>query len=299
MELQQLRYFVSVATQRNFTRAAALCNVAQPSLSQQIRKLELELGAPLFHRQGRRVVLTELGNTLLPKAKNCLQQHDDILRLASDSAGGGALVRFGSILTMAPYLVPRLFGDVGPDGSPPFEVTEDFTANLLRRLMDGELDFAIMSSPVHEPNLLAKVIAREPFVAVVPAGHELSNAAAVDIASLLAGPFLPLSSIHCAGEQIREVCGIQPSEPKATFHSSQVETILRLVEQGLGVTLLPKMAVLNTRFRVKMIPVKPPVPMRDIVLVHHPDRYLSHSARRLIEVIEFTIGNLNAPAPAI
>lgn len=297
MEFQQLRYFVEVARLRNFTRAAEVCLVAQPSLSQQIQKLERELGGPLFHRLGRQIVLTDLGEAMLTKAERLLQQREDALKEAEERVAKGGVVRFGSILTMAPYLVPRVVAlSKRRSLSAGFEIAEDFTENLLRKLKAGELDFAIMSTPVDEPGMLVRVIAREPFVAVMPASHGLARKQKVTLDALFAEPFLPLSHIHCAGQQIRDLCQIKRRQPSAAIQSSQIETILRLVEQGVGVTILPHMAVAGMKRRGLVF--KPLVGRdlyRDIALVQHQDRYISNSSRAFIGLIEESLQELVEP----
>lgn len=290
MELQQLRYFTQVAHFHNFTRAAQACRVAQPSLSLQIQKLEQQLGGPLFHRQGKRTVLTELGTVLLPQAIKILQLHEDTLNAANEHVGKGGMVRFGAILTIAPYLIPKLFQGDQAQPLPQCEVFEDFTENLLRKLKHGELDFAIMSTPVNEPGLLVKVIAQEPFVALLPKAHPLSRKRSLKLEDIYKHPFLPLSQIHCAGQQISELCQFSQAQMQTTFKSTQIETILRLVAQGAGITILPKMAVADLQRKDVITRTISHQPMsRDIALVHHQDRYLGKSTHTIIKRIQTTL----------
>lgn len=288
MEIQQIKYFASVAKELNFTRAAESCRVAQPSLSQQIQKLERELGGPLFHRLGRKVRLTELGEALLPRAERMLQLHQETLREANERSAGGGTIRFGAILTIAPYLLHEIMlANLACPNPAKFEATEDFTENLLHELRNGTLDFAIMSTPIEEPAMLCRVLAKEPFMAVLPQSHHLSNQKELSLNQLLEEPFLPLSYIHCAGKQISDLCRIGGKIPDASMQCSQIETILRLVEQGAGVTILPQMALAG--FHSKQLisrKLTSGSPQREIVLVQHQDRYLSSAARNLIQTIE-------------
>lgn len=291
MEIRQISYFVTVAHELNFTRAAEICHVAQPSLSQQIKKLESELGGPLFHRLGRRIRLTDLGDALLPRAEHILQLHQETLHEASERSHGGGSARFGAILTIAPYLVHLVAQEAETNPKPiQLEAHEDFTENLLKKLQDGVLDFAIMSTPVEEPGMLTKVIAKEPFVAVLPNGHPLLERESIRLTDLLDEPFLPLSYIHCAGKQISDLCSLGGKSPQSKMQCTQIETILRLVERGSGVTILPQMAL--SRLDGKGLAhryLAGQAPTREIALVHHQDRYISPAARHLIRIVEATV----------
>lgn len=288
MEIQQLKYFVTVAKELNFTRAAGICHVAQPSLSQQVQKLESELGGPLFHRMGRRILLTDLGEALLPRARRILQLHKETLHEASERSAGGGTVRFGAILTIAPYLFPPVSSAIKRGTKAPHtDAKEDFTENLLKDLRDGQLDFAIMAAPIEEPGLLSRVLKREPFLAVLPKGHDLLKQKEIALEDLLQDNFLPLSYIHCAGKQISELCAIGGGIRPTGIQCAQIETILRLVAQGSGVTILPKMALTTTHGRrLEFRPLKQRNAHRDIVLVQHQDRYLGSSARSMMTVVE-------------
>ena len=293
MELQQLRYFVSVAELKHFTKAAKACRVAQPSLSQQIKKLEAELGSPLFHRQGRNIVLTECGHALLPRAQMMLSLHDNTVAEMNDIGAHFGTVRFGIIQTMAPYVIPYMLNLHRQNGLPNFEIHEDFTENLLQKLSDGQLDFAVMSSPIVATNLLAKVIAREPFVAVVPSGSELTKLKKLKLSDLKRKTFLPLSRIHCAGKQIHELCKLADYQQQVTLQSFQIETILRLVSCGDYTTVVPLMAMSGgERPGVVQLPLANASIQREITIVQHPDRYQSKASRELMNSLSAAIRDL-------
>ncbi|MDQ8201861.1 LysR family transcriptional regulator [Pelagicoccus sp. SDUM812003] len=287
MELQQLRYFVAVSKHRNFTRAAEECRVSQPALSMQIQKLEGALGGPLFHRQGRKIVLTGLGERLLSKAENLLLLHQSAIDELRDEVVSGGVAQFGATLTIAPYLIPYVVSHADRDDIPPFRMEENFTEGLLDRILDGSLDFALMSTPVEIASLMVKVVAREPFVLVMPSDHRLSRKGKISMDDALKEPFLPLSQIHCAGRQISEFYSKRENQPRSQFESAQIDTILKLVGKGLGVTLLPKMAVLGSLDESLCYRYIHGVKLdREISMVHHPDRYLSDSARKMMTLIE-------------
>ncbi|MBC2605601.1 LysR family transcriptional regulator [Pelagicoccus albus] len=287
MELQQLRYFTSVARHRNFTRAAEECRVSQPALSIQIKKLEGELGGPLFHRQGRTIVLTNVGKRLESKAESLLLMHQSTIEELKDTVASGGEAHFGATLTIAPYLIPFIVSHAEKEDIPPFQMQENFTEGLLASIVDGSLDFALMSTPVDVPKLLVKIVGREPFVLVMPSDHRLAKLKKILPKDLRDEPFLPLSQIHCAGRQISEFYEKTKARPKARFESAQIDTILKLVMQGQGVSLLPKMALLGDLDASLCYREISGVDLgREISMVHHPDRYLSDSVRKLMALIE-------------
>ena len=288
MEIQQIRYFLAVAELRNFTRAAERFHVAQPSLSQQIKKLEQELGGPLFHRMGRRIILTQQGELLQNKAKQIMMLHENAIQEVSDSFTGCGKVGFGAIMTIAPYLVPALLKHLSHEQRASLQIEENFTEALIQKVRRGRLDFAIMSSPVEEPDLLVQVLGRERFVAVMPKSHPLFSAKEVTLKALLSEPFLELSNIHCAGQQINELCQLDTGLQNTVFLSSQIETIRQLVIENQGVTILPQMA-LKECSDLGIREISDACIEREITLVQHPDRYLSKSAQALIQVLrDFT-----------
>lgn len=285
MEIQQIRYFLAVAELRNFTRAAERCHVAQPSLSQQIKKLESELGGPLFHRQGRRIILTEQGELLESKAKQIMMAHENAIQEVSDSFAYGGHVSFGAIMTIAPYLIPSLLQTIPAEQHATLRIEENFTEALIEKVRRGRLDFAIMSSPINEPDLMVQVLGRERFVAVMPTDHRFMQQDAVTLNELITEPFLELSNIHCAGKQIHQICQLSSSQRNTVFLSSQIETIRRLVRQQQGVTIMPQMA-LNDETELGVRPIADITLEREITLVQHPDRYLSNTARELIQLLK-------------
>ncbi|MEM7790906.1 MAG: LysR family transcriptional regulator [Verrucomicrobiota bacterium] len=285
MEIQQIRYFLAVAELRNFTRAAERCHVAQPSLSQQIKKLEKELGGPLFHRMGRRILLTDQGELLENKAKAILLEHENAIQQVSDSFDKGCGLSFGAIMTIAPYLVPALLHELDTAENGSLHIEENFTEALVEKVRRGRLDFAIASSPLKEPDLLIQVLGRERFVAVMPQGHPLSAKQKVSLEELLREPFLELSNIHCAGKQIHEICHLNSSKQNTVFFSSQIETIRRLVFDGKGVTILPEMSI-SEQDALEVRDIDGLFLEREITLVQHPDRYISKSAQKFLDKLK-------------
>lgn len=242
----------------------------------------------MFHRLGRKVVLTEQGELLEPSARRILLEHDNAIDRLTDSFSSGGTVSFGATLTIAPYLIPALLERIGKGKrkGPELRIEENFTEKLLEKVRGGSLDFAIMSSPVDEPDLLVKVIGKESFVAVMPRGHRLMRKKRVELSEILAEPFLELSHIHCAGQQINEICKMNAGVRNTVFLSSQIETIRRLVREKQGVTILPRMAVKVADKELGVREIAGQKLEREVTLVQHPERYLTKSARGLIQLLE-------------
>src|SRR5437868_9595281 len=191
MEIHQLRYFVAVAEEGSFSRAAGMVRVAQPSLSQQIRKLEAEVGQPLFDRLPRSVVLTEAGRCLIDYARQILASIGDARRCVDELKGEVAgRVAVGAIPTIAPYVLPELvvtFQKHYPEVT--LEIVEDVTERITRRIEAGELDVAVLSTCQQSPSLLRERLGNEPLLALVPEAHPLAKQTLVTLDELTSQRF--------------------------------------------------------------------------------------------------------------
>jgi LysR family hydrogen peroxide-inducible transcriptional activator len=244
MELHQLRYFVAVAQSGNFSRAAERCHVSQPSLSQQILKLERRLGQPLFSRLGRRAVLTDAGRMLLDRAMTVLATVDDAERRlrAGDQIHTGRLA-IGAIPTIAPYLLPPIL-KVFVKRCPRVEliVREDVTQHLVSAVVDGELDLVLVALPIADEHLQTEPLFAEPLLLAVPPRHALAKRRRVGIKDLAGERFILLGEMHCLGEQVLNLCRAHECLPQITCRSAQIATIQSLIALGQGVSILPEMA---------------------------------------------------------
>jgi LysR family hydrogen peroxide-inducible transcriptional activator len=251
MEIHQLRYFTALAATRNFSRAAERCNVSQPSLSQQIMKLEGELGDRLFERGGREIVLTAAGELFRPHAERVLDELERA-RDAVDVARGRlrGRVRLGVIPTIAPYYLPGMLRDFSAR-HPDIEVvvTEAPTAQLVRAMETRELDLALVSLPVAGRGLTAKAMFEEGLWLALPAGHALAQRDTVKMSELVDEPFLLLQDGHCLAGQALEFCAMRGFAPKVTFRGAQLETIQAFVAAGAGLSMVPAMARRDTPAR--------------------------------------------------
>jgi len=245
MEIHQLRYFCSVAETGSFTRAAEREQIAQPSLSQQIIKLEEELGVRLFDRLGRSVRLTEPGQIFLPRARAILNElraaKEEVTDKQSSLAGP---VSVGVIPTIAPYFLPsriNSFCRKYPEAS--ITVFEDVTARLMDRLRGGLIDLAIMALPTRGHDLECFPLRTEALFAILPRGHRLAKRPSLSLKELRNEPFLLLRDDHCFRETALTACKRARIIPRVVFESGQFSSILAMVGAGLGISIVPEMAL--------------------------------------------------------
>lgn len=245
MEFHQLRYFVEVARQKNFSRAAAVCNVAQPSLSQQIKKLELELGQPLIVRGRQGAQLTEFGESMLPQALLILSSARKMQEEANLENGEiSGRISIGAIPTMAPYLLPQLVQQV-LTRYPTLELSlvENTTDELVRQLREGSLDFALLSPPFEgEPDMVLDVLRADELLIVLPDAHPLAKLQELKLLDLSEFPMVVMKDVHCLSRQSRSVCDASGLKPSVALESSQMETVISMVEAGMGFSFIPEIA---------------------------------------------------------
>jgi LysR family hydrogen peroxide-inducible transcriptional activator len=245
MNLRDLRYALAVAEHGHFSRAAEACDVSQPTLSGQIRKLEDDLGVPLFERDGRRIRVTPAGAAILERAREAVGAADDLMRIAE--ASRDPLVgpfRVGIIPTLAPYLLPLVL-PAAHDALPlmPLAIAEEPTDRLLRRLADGELDAAVLATTPPAEDLADTPLFTEPLLVALPGAHPKARLAAITAADLDGETLLLLSEGHCLRDQALAVCHGRPPTPTGSdLRASSLETLLNLVEAGYGITIVPALA---------------------------------------------------------
>jgi LysR family transcriptional regulator, hydrogen peroxide-inducible genes activator len=245
MEVHQLRYFCAVAETGSFTRAAAREQVAQPSLSQQIMKLEEELGVRLFDRLGRAVRLTDPGQIFLRRARAILSElkaaKEEVAERQSTVSG---TLSIGVIPTIAPYFLPaRIAGFSRKYPRATLSVVEDVTVRLLDRLRGGLVDLAILALPARGHDLECFPLLTERLFAILPKAHSLARRRSVLIKELRDEPFLLLRDDHCFRETAIEVCKRARIAPQIVFESGQFSSIVGMVAAGLGISMVPEMAL--------------------------------------------------------
>lgn len=286
MELHQLRYLVAVARSGNFSRAAEQCHVAQPSLSQQIQKLEAELGERLFDRLPRRAKLTDSGVAFLPRAERILAEVDDArreVREAKELIRGAVTV--GVLPTIAPYFLPRVIAAFS-QAFPGVEVVvqEDTTERLLKLGGACELDLAVVSLPIGDNRFSKETLFTEELLLAMPAGHRLATKRKVRLVDLETEKFILMKEGHCLGDQVLTFCGRRDFHPQVSCRSAQIETVQALVQAGLGISLVPKMAVNAGRLAGPVYrSLDDPRPTRAVAVMWPKQRPLSRSGTELLK----------------
>jgi LysR family hydrogen peroxide-inducible transcriptional activator len=246
MEIHQLQYFCAIIRAGSFTRAAEQLGIAQPSLSQQIKKLEQDLGTKLFERLGRSVRLTSSGEGLHQMALGILQQVAEAeSRIAALSEGYDSL-RVGVIPTIMPYFIARKIGDFlqhCPKVNPQF--IEETTSQLVEALQAGEIDLAVLSLPVAKADIVCSELFREELLLVVPRKHPLCGRPVVNLQDLRNERLLLLKEGHCLRDDVLTACTRAKAELRSVFETNQMESIFELVRSGFGLSVVPAMASSN------------------------------------------------------
>ena len=278
MTLTELRYIVAVARERHFGRAAEACFVSQPTLSVAVKKLEDELGAPLFERSQSEVTVTAVGTEVVGQAQRVLEQAaviKELVKQRRDPLAGQ--LKLGVIYSIAPYLLPALVPRmIKAAPNMPLVIEENFTFRLLEMLKSGDIDAAILAEPFSEPGLTKLPLYDEPFLVAVPAGHPWAVRKAIPASDLKNETMLLLGSGHCLRDHVLQVCPemlrFQTSSAEGiqkTFEGSSLETIRHMVASGVGLTVLPASAVPVQARKKDLIAYRPfmkPVPERRISL---------------------------------
>lgn len=243
--LRQLEYFVALTEHLNFRAAATACYVTQPALSGQIAQMESLLNVRLFERDKRQVRLTAEGEKLLPVARGVLEKTTELVDLAgSFGAPLTGRLRIGAIPTVGPYLLPRVLPKVR-EAFPLLRIflREDLTPNLLAQLADGELDLLLLDIDVDLGDVVKHALFSDPFLVAVREGDELAGESEVQVSRLAKREILLLEEGHCLRDQTLPLCERAGGEEVPGFRASSLSTIVQMVAGGLGITLVPELAV--------------------------------------------------------
>jgi LysR family hydrogen peroxide-inducible transcriptional activator len=283
--LKQLRYFEALARHGHFGRAADTCAISQPALSMQIKDLEESLGTVLFERGARQVLLTSFGEEFALRVRDILRSVDELgeLTRASRDRLVGRL-RIGVIPTIAPYLLPTFIGDLTQNhGGIEIHVRETLTRTLIQELSEGRLDTAIVALPVSEPSLTEVALFTESLVLVRP--DEQAALPVPDREMLRHMRLLLLEEGHCFRDQALSFCNFQSALPREGLDGSSLSTLVQMVGAGIGVTLIPEMAVtVETRSApVSVARLESPQPTRTVGMIW---RKTSPLAKQLLQISE-------------
>jgi LysR family hydrogen peroxide-inducible transcriptional activator len=245
MEFQQLRYVCAVAETGSFSRAAERCQIAQPSLSQQVLKLEEDLGAKLFDRLGRSVRLTEAGRAFLPHARSILSQMESARSSVADTcADVRGSVAVGAIPTIGPYLMPRYttaFARKYPEAK--LRIVEETTPVLVEGLRALSIDVAILALPLRHKDLELFPLRTEPLFAVLPRDHPRAGSESLALRDLRGESFVMLRDGHCFRDLSIAACTHARVTPRIAFESGQFSSLFGMVAAGVGISIVPEMAI--------------------------------------------------------
>ncbi|MBA2711769.1 MAG: LysR family transcriptional regulator [Tatlockia sp.] len=293
MNLRDLHYFVVLAELKHFGEAAKRCHVSQPTLSMQIKKLEEELGLLLFERNNKQVILTDAAKILVTQAQLILVQvaeMKEFARAAADPYAGE--LRIGLIPTLAPYLLPLIMQEI-QSTFPKLQIWlyEDKTHRLIEKLTSGQIDGALMAIPI-EGEFKSQVLFEEPFYYAAAQANSLRTKKELKISELANQPVMLLEEGHCLREQAMAVCQLAKVDVAADFTATSLETLRWMVQAGMGVTLLPALAIGETNQNdLLILPFVKPAPSRTIALF-----WRSLSAKQLcLEALARLISSIVEP----
>ncbi len=294
MTLQELKYLVALADSGHFGRAADACCITQSTLSTQIKKLEDFLGVTLFDRSLKRITPTPVGREILQAARNIVEEAKRIRELAKHGHDPMArTIHLGVIPTLGPYYLPHALTLVHrkhPDLR--LFLREETTPQILEHLVDGKLDAGLLALPVTDDQLRAEPLFHEFFFVALPAGHALAGQTEIKISDLRKEKLLLLDEGHCLRDQALDVCGIR-DDSREEVRATSLETLRQMVGMGLGLTLLPALAIdaapRQTKKAVETRPFKTPAPRRTIGLVWRKKAPFPETFERLAETLKRTL----------
>ncbi len=287
MELDQLRYAVAVAETGNFTRAAERSHITQPSLSQQILNLEKEVGHKLFHRLGRKAVLTEAGATFLERARRILFEVENAAKELSDHPSLDRRITVGAVPTIMPYLIAPVIArcrELHPNLV--IHASEDFRTNLVRGIVEGEIDLAVVTLPVKNSRLSIEPLLTEQLLLVVGKKHPFASRTEINIDDLAEETFVTMGESSTLAMQIREFFGDHNFVPKVGYRCAQVPTLKLFVAMGLGISILPEVARRpDDRGVLTYLRLTGTAPTHELAIIRHLQRYQSRGSEQFLTLL--------------
>jgi LysR family transcriptional regulator, hydrogen peroxide-inducible genes activator len=291
MTITQLKYVLAVAEHKNFTLAAEKCFVTQPTLSMQIQKVEDELNILIFDRSKKPIQLTDIGQKIVAQAKNIVNEADRIQDIVDQQKGYiGGEFRLGIIPTIMPTLLPMFLTNfVNKYPKVKLIIEELNTAEIVKKLNNGQLDAAIAATPLEEEKIKEVVLYFEPFMVYVPTYHPLSIKDEIEVGDLNIDELLMLQDGHCFRDGVLNLCKNNnvTSHTKFQIESGSFETLIKLADEGLGITLLPYLHTLDLKEKdqLKLRHFSEPKPAREISLIYPKNELKIHIIEALRTVI--------------
>jgi LysR family hydrogen peroxide-inducible transcriptional activator len=275
MTITQLYYVLAIAEHKNFTKAAEKCFVTQPTLSTQIQKLEEELDVLIFDRSKKPIELTEVGRKIVHQARNIVNESDRIQDIVDQQKGFiGGDFRIGIIPTVMPTLLPMfLKAFVKKYPKIKLKIEELTTDEIITRINDGHMDAAIVATPLEKENIKERVLFYEPFAAYIPKEHRLAGKKTIDVSDLEIDDMLLLEEGHCFRDGVINLCKAfkDQHDEKFQLESGSIETLIKLSNEGLGMTLLPYLHTLDIHDNLKsnLRYFNEPSPAREVSIIYH------------------------------
>lgn len=275
MTITQLIYVLAVAEQQNFTKAAEKCFVTQPTLSMQIQKLEDQLSVQIFDRSKKPIELTDVGRKIVNQAKNIVNESYRIQDIVDQQKGFiGGEFKLGIIPTIMPTLLPMFLKTfIKKHPKVKLKIEELTTDEIISKIADGHLDAAIVATPLEQESIKERVLYYEPFVSYIPKGHRLHHNNKIGVSDLDINDMLLLEDGHCFRDGVINLCKAfkNNTEDKFQLESGSIETLIKLSNEGLGMTLLPFLHTLDIKENEKdnLHYFKDPSPAREVGIIYH------------------------------
>jgi len=294
MTITQLYYVLAVAENQNFTKAAAKCFVTQPTLSMQIQKLEDQLDVQIFDRSKKPIELTNVGQKIVKQARNIVNESYRIQDIVDQQKGFiGGEFKLGIIPTVMPTLLPMFLKNfIKKHPKVKLKIEELTTDEIITRIKDGHLDAAIAATPLEDDSIKERVLYFEPFVSYIPKGHRLYTNKKIDVADLDINDMLLLEDGHCFRDGVINLCKVFKDQSDETFQleSGSIETLIKLSNEGLGMTLLPYLHTLdiNDKEKANLHYFNEPSPAREVSIIYHK----SELKMQIIEALQDVISGI-------
>ena len=275
MTITQLHYVLAVAEHQNFTKAAENCFVTQPTLSMQVQKLEDELGVQIFNRNTKPIKLTQVGQKIVAQAKNIVAEADRINDIVDQEKGFiGGEFKLGIIPTVMPTLLPMFLKTyIKRYPKVKLKIEELNTDEIIQRLNDGHLDAAIAATPLKIEDIKERALFYEPFVGYIPPNHRLSDKKTIEVSDLDINDMLLLEDGHCLREGVLNLCKTlnKPEDESFQLESGSIEMLVKLANEGMGMTLLPYLNTLDLKEkeRQNLHFFSTPSPAREVSLIYN------------------------------
>ena len=295
MTITQLKYALAIAEHKNFTKAAESCFVTQPTLSTQIQKLEDELDIIIFDRGKKPIELTDVGRKIVFQARNIVNEADRIQDIVDQQKGFiGGEFRLGIIPTVMPTLLPMFLKNfIKKYPKVKLKIEELTTDEVLTRINDGHLDAAIAATPLENDTIKERVLFYEPFVAYIPENHKLKDNKTIEVSDLNIEDMLLLEDGHCFRDGVINLCKTRKDQGDNNFQleSGSIETLIKLSNEGLGMTLLPYLHTLDftEKLKPRLRHFKEPSPAREVSIIFHKSELKMQIINAMHDVISGVI----------